>query len=474
MNLSDPELLGRFLDEHADTALAEIVRRHVDLVYSAALRQVGGDSHFAEDVVQQVFADFVRKAASLRRRPSLGGWFYTSTHYAAAKLVRGERRRKARDLEASKMNAIEAGLASERDWEHLRPMLDQAMHELGERDRDAVVLRYFERLPLAEVGRRLGISENAASKALERALDRLRQRLARRGITSTATALAVVLSGHAVAAAPAGLGRTVTATLLSGEFTAATAGMALMLMAKKIAVIAGAVLLLLMSGVAYYKTLKVRALEAQVAQLRMDNLPVVPRRSAAKRSEAKVVMGASSSVSDERPPARESSAGVFEQIRNAGRDTPEAAYVTFYWAMEQGDVKLLAEDVAYDDDAIAIFRKVFDGLSAQARSFYGTPEIMGAAVGCYTNRIPVQQLEILGAKASSPDAVMLSYRRGGDRTDRSIPLVRGDDGWKVVGRGALFMDRSRIEAFFKAAEELAANARPGESRIKMPVATPMP
>src|SRR4051812_4616099 len=193
----------------------------MDLVYSAALRQVGGDTHFAEDVVQQVFADFARKATTLRGRTSLSGWFYTSTHYAAAKLVRRERRRKARDLEASKMNAIAAASSSDCDWEHLRPVLDRAMHELGERDRTTGLLRFFERLSVAEVGRRLGISDNAASKALDRALDRLRQRLARRGIISTASALAVVLSDHAIAAAPTGLASTVAASLLSGGFSAA-------------------------------------------------------------------------------------------------------------------------------------------------------------------------------------------------------------------------------------------------------------
>jgi RNA polymerase sigma factor (sigma-70 family) len=472
VNLSDPELLRRFLDERAEDALGEIVRRYLDLVYSAALRQVGGDAHFAEDVAQQVFADFVRKAGRLRGRASLGGWFYTSTHYAAAKLVRGERRRKAGDLEASKMNAIEASSVSERDWEQLRAVLDHAMHELGERDRDTVLLRYFERLPLAEVGRRLGLSENAASKALERAIERLRQGLARRGITSTAIALGVALADHAVAVAPAGLAGSVTATLLSSEIAAATAVTALTFMMKKIALIVGAILLLMMSGIAYYKTLKVRALEAQIAQLRMDNLPVVPRRgtTATTRSAGGAAGGAKAATPAARAPANEPGTNRIEQIRNAGRGTPEDAYVTFYWAMEQGDVKLLAEDIAYDDDAKAIFQKMFDELSAEARDFYGTPEIMGAAVGCTLNKIPVQQLEIVGAKESGPDAVMLSYRRGEDRTERFIPMVRGDDGWKVVGRGALFMDRARAEAFFKAAEELAAEAKRGESRVKMPVA----
>jgi hypothetical protein len=145
--------------------------------------------------------------------------------------------------------------------------------------------------------------------------------------------------------------------------------------------------------------------------------------------------------------------------------------VTFYWALQSGDVKLLAEDAAWDDDGKAILQKMFDELPAEARAFYGTPEIMAAAVSSYLNKIPVSLLEILGEKPNGDDAVMISYRRNGDPQIRYIPLVRGNDGWKVVGRGTLFMDRSRIEEFFKAAEALPTAIKNDDSarlKIKMP------
>lgn len=476
MNHSDSELLRQYLDGHLDDALAELVRRHVDLVYSTALRRVGGDDHFAEDVVQQVFADFVRKAATLRGRAGLSGWFYTSAHYAAAKLVRGERRRKSREAETSLMNEIDSGPAPEVVWSELRPVLDDAMHDLGERDRETVLLRYFEQRPLAEVGNRLGISENAASKAVERALDRLRERFAQRGITSTSSALALAFANRAIATAPAGLAPTVTASLLAGDFIAVGGATSVLLMLKKLSIVILAALLPVMSAGFYYKSMKVRGLEAEVAQLRTDNLPVLRRRGPAPVSGAAPTAAATVATASVQPvPPPEADVKVIARATNAGRATPAAAYETFYWALEHGDIKLLAEDTAYDDDGRAILRKIFEALSREAQAFYGTPEIMAAAVGSYTNRMPVTQLEILGSKSAGPDAVMISYRRNGERADRSIPMVNGDDGWKVVGRGSVFMDRGRAEAFLSAAEELAANPnREAGARITMPPPPPKP
>jgi DNA-directed RNA polymerase specialized sigma24 family protein len=83
---SDPELLARFARSRSEDAFAELVRRHVNLVYSAALRQVGGDPHLAQDVAQTVFSDLARKALALARRTNLSGWLYTSARFAAAKM----------------------------------------------------------------------------------------------------------------------------------------------------------------------------------------------------------------------------------------------------------------------------------------------------------------------------------------------------------------------------------------------------
>ena len=157
---TDSELLRQFARTNSQDAYAELVKRHVNLVYSAALRQVNGDAHLAKDVAQTVFADLARKASSLSRRETLTGWLYTSAHFAAAKIVRGASRR--RDREEKFMRESISETAPEADWEKLRPTLDDAMHELKESDRDAILLRYFENRQFVEVGAKLGLNENAA------------------------------------------------------------------------------------------------------------------------------------------------------------------------------------------------------------------------------------------------------------------------------------------------------------------------
>jgi RNA polymerase sigma factor (sigma-70 family) len=216
----DSELLANFARTNSEDAFAELVKRHVNLVYSAAQRQVNGDEHLAKDVAQMVFTDLARKANSLSRRESLSGWLYTSAHFAAAKIIRGENRR--RDREEKFMREPTHENAPEADWEKLRPTLDDAMHELKETDREAVLLRYFENRQFAEVGAKLGLNENAARMRVERALEKLRDIFIKRGVT-TATALASVISANAVQLAPANLAATLTtasiASVGTGTFT---------------------------------------------------------------------------------------------------------------------------------------------------------------------------------------------------------------------------------------------------------------
>ncbi|HUR58362.1 MAG TPA: sigma-70 family RNA polymerase sigma factor [Opitutaceae bacterium] len=222
--LTDAELLRRYAEDKSDAAFADLVARHVDLVYSAALRQVGGDTHRAQDIVQVVFTTLARKAASLTRHPVLAGWLYTATQHAAAKTIRSEARRRAREQEAHVMQEILSSDGGVTDWQRVRPVLDDAMRELGERDREAVLLRFFAHRPFAEIGAALNVSEDGARMRVERALDKLHALLGRRGVTSTSGALAVALAAQAVSAAPAGLATTVTGTALAGA--AAGAGLA--------------------------------------------------------------------------------------------------------------------------------------------------------------------------------------------------------------------------------------------------------
>src|ERR1039458_6212264 len=139
MNMTDGELLRCYVRDRSETAFGELVQRHINLVYSAALRQMNGDTHLAEDVTQSVFADLARKAARLLRHTSLTGWLFTSTRFIATNVRRTKQRRSIREREAHAMNAIISSTEPEPDWALIRPLLDEAMHSLDEQDREAVL-----------------------------------------------------------------------------------------------------------------------------------------------------------------------------------------------------------------------------------------------------------------------------------------------------------------------------------------------
>ena len=245
MNMTDGELLRRYVRDRSETAFGELVSRHINLVYSAALRQVNGDTHLAEDVTQSVFAGLARKAARLVRHTSLTGWLFTSTRFVATNVRRTEQRRSLREREAHAMNAILSATEPEPDWLLIRPLLDEAMHSLDEPDREAVLLRHFEKQSYAEIGARYGLTENAARMRVERALEKLHGALNKYGVTSTAVALAGLLAANAVGAAPAHLAARVAQAALA---VAATAGglsgvLAHLLAISKIKLAAGAVVL---------------------------------------------------------------------------------------------------------------------------------------------------------------------------------------------------------------------------------------
>jgi RNA polymerase sigma factor (sigma-70 family) len=269
----DAELLRLYAEERSETAFTELVRRHLGLVYSAALRQLDGASHRAEDVTQSVFVDLARNAAALSRRSEIVGWLYTSTRFAALALKRAEARREKRERDAHAMHEINAGTAE--NWEHIRPVLDQVMNELAEPDRIAILMRFFENGCLADVGQRIGLSEDAARMRIDRALDRLRLRLQRRGISSTQAALAGMLTTQAVLAVPLPLFAKVASTATLGAATVTASSGILVpfwtsMTASKTIVGASGIVALLSLGTATFEMSKVAALESNVEALRKD------------------------------------------------------------------------------------------------------------------------------------------------------------------------------------------------------------
>lgn len=220
MNDTDLELLVSYARHRAEDAFAEIVRRHLDLVHSAALRQVRSPQ-LAEEVAQSTFLKLAQHARQLAPGTIVSAWLYQVTRRTAIDVVRHEASRQLREQIATEMNAMNATAA---DWTHIKPLLDEAMHALDETDRAAVLLRYFENKSLREVGQTLGASENAAQKRLTRAVERLREFFAKRGVSVGASGLVVVISANAVQAAPVGLAVTIsTAAALSETAIVTTA-----------------------------------------------------------------------------------------------------------------------------------------------------------------------------------------------------------------------------------------------------------
>jgi len=215
------ELLRAFAERGDEHAFRELVERYTNLVYSTALRRVGGDSHLAEDITQTVFIDLARKADALQNHAALGGWLYRHTCFTASKALRSERRRTGREQEVFAMQSIDDS-GEEAIWRAMQPLLDEGLESLGEKDRDAVVMRFLERHPFRAVGAALNTTEDAARVRVDRALEKLRGFFLRRGVTLSIAALSSVLLERTVHAAPTGLSTSTFANVMAQAETTTT------------------------------------------------------------------------------------------------------------------------------------------------------------------------------------------------------------------------------------------------------------
>jgi RNA polymerase sigma factor (sigma-70 family) len=221
MTDNDHDLLRQFTHEQSQDAFTALVNRYLNVVYSAALRQVRSPQ-LAEEVSQSVFIDLARHAAKLKPNTVLTAWLYQVTRNAAIDVVRRESRRQAREQIAFQMNEINHTSA---DWTDIEPLLDEAMQSLEDSDRTAVLLRYFENKSLREVGEALGASEDAAQKRVSRAVESMRGFFSKRKISVSASGLVALISANAIQAAPGGLAATLaTSTVLAaGTLSSSTA-----------------------------------------------------------------------------------------------------------------------------------------------------------------------------------------------------------------------------------------------------------
>lgn len=267
MSPDDLELLGRYAQENAETAFEEIVRRYLDLVFSAALRQVRS-RELAEEVAQSVFVDLARQGHRLSADTFLSAWLYQVTRRTAIDVIRREARRKSRERIAAEMNTFNA---TTNVWAHVESLLEEAMDALDEKDRLAVLLRYFEDKPLREVGQKLGVSEDTARKRVDRAVERLREFLGRRGVAVEAGGLAAAITANAIQVAPPGLLKSIITGAAAMRLAAASSSlimgtkiMAMPLLQKMLITAA----IIVTGGVALYEARQISVVHSENQRLR--------------------------------------------------------------------------------------------------------------------------------------------------------------------------------------------------------------
>ena len=264
----DATQLHEFVRHGSETAFGEIVRRHLDAVYSTALRLTAGQSGLAQDIAQTVFTDLARKAASLPTGTLLGGWLYRATRLATAAALRSESRREVREREAMMQQEIDRAEHGA-SWDGIRPLLDDALDELKEPDREALLLRFIQQRSLRDVGGALGVSEDAARTRIDRALDRLRAALASRGISSTAAAIGLILETNVVVSAPALLAQTISAAAVTAAATPiATLSIATIMSATTVKIAVPVLLAAILAVPLFYQHQSIVRLEAENAALR--------------------------------------------------------------------------------------------------------------------------------------------------------------------------------------------------------------
>jgi len=218
--IRDWELLDEYTHKASQEAFARIVQRYVNMVYSTCFRDLR-DHQLAEDATQAVFMVLARKARSLRREIVLAGWLFQTARLVVRNARKQEARRKARERQAAEMT--QQTWPSEQTWDGLSPLLSEGMEKLGNKDRDAILLHYFQRKTLAEVGGSMGVSEDAARMRVSRAVQKLRSFFGRKGQTMAIGAVATLLLTNSVQAAPPACAATVVAAVCGSVGKAALA-----------------------------------------------------------------------------------------------------------------------------------------------------------------------------------------------------------------------------------------------------------
>jgi RNA polymerase sigma factor (sigma-70 family) len=478
--MNDLDLLNQYVREHRQEAFAVLVDRHLKLVYSAALRQVRSPE-LAEEVAQSVFADLARNAGKLESKTVLPAWLYQVTRRTAINVVRGESRRQLREQIAVDLMNMNSNSS---EWTAIEPLLDEAMESLDPLDRTAILLRFFEKKSLREVGQSLGTSEDAAQKRVSRALEQLHQFFSKRGRAVGLGGLAAIISANAAQSAPAGLKAAILASAaLSGAATplagtiAVTKTLAMTTLQKALigAAIATAV------GTGLYEARRASGLQDQMQALRQQPTPATGqddslrkklddanrqlaslqaqneqlRRDAADvlrlRSEVARLRENTPAADDPTALAAKSWLARTTQLKARVQQTPGARIPEFQFLTEQDWLNAAKGDLNTDED----YRKALSGLRGAAETTFITTALK-PALNQYlqANQTPtdISQLQpyfnppvdysILQRWEVAPKATVQSLGMGGDIIITQIAPVDADydsrygvgpNGWGTAG-----------------------------------------
>ncbi len=390
----DAQLLDRYAKEGSEAAFAELVQRHIRLVYATALHQLGRDRHLAEDATQRVFADLARKASTLSGHPSLAGWLFKSARYAAIQLLRQETRRKIRETKMSEDALVRGPVEAnrERAW----PALSELVGQLSERDRTAILLRFFEERSFAEIGRALGLSEDGARSRVDRTLDRLRRSLERRGVASTTALLAGELASSAAEATmPPAFAASVTQAALTGagiSKTVSITGILITMNSFQTGIVAFALAASLVPAALSYRNhrsldrnmLEMSVLQSEDAALRATGRQLTTFLSRLASSEANatelVRIRQRVNLLRTRPNwFNETDQRLMAAAQNKGWDSADHAIETLMWAMANGKGDVWEEGFHWRGQAKALADQAFAKLSDSARSIYGNADRFAGA-----------------------------------------------------------------------------------------------
>src|SRR4051812_12294409 len=259
------DLLVEFRRNRSEKSFSDLVRKYTNLVYSVARRRTSNDL-LAQEVTQLVFIKLARTVPKTSGEADLVGWLHRTTVNLSIDLWRSEARRRLREEQAV---AMQAEPVPDSSWSELSPQLDEALNELADADRHALLLRFYDEKSMREVGAGLGVSEDAAKMRVSRAVEKLRTALSGKGVACGSAGLTALLAERSVEAAPAAFAASLaTASFpISAGFVASTLSPLLQISRVKLLV---ALTALLIVGTAFFVGFRSQTFQGRSSSSRPD------------------------------------------------------------------------------------------------------------------------------------------------------------------------------------------------------------